>query len=313
MSSIKKSKFDIEKELYETKEQQILQLCQIMININYDKEIYNSMYLCKLFYHDIPLLQGLKSYMMKNYYEKRQHIIQFACMVGNYSRFYFLFRALNHDQIIQLYDRYRNDSLAHLACNIRPAFPNLSTKPEQETRGRYINLTDRLQILRFLFEETTINLNKKNIEGHTPIMIVVMDNQLEMFDFFIHYLNRYDINMKDNYGNSCLDLAASYLNDFSLLMVQKLCSIKSYKIHTKNIDYTTPIHTAKKFGNMKIVQELLPYFPSFIMEEETETNPNNENTDKINPDSTNSKPNSSNNNDITISYQESNVFNNNDK
>lgn len=138
---------------------------------------------------------------------------------------------------------------------------DLMTEDEQQLNSTFIAAHyGSINVLDFILNNYDSNINQLNHSDRTLLIeaIIGLNPNVE----FIKYLLEHDIeiNVLDFYGKSALYYAASSMNyDIVKLLLESGAFLNYYDASGYQIDSDTPLHTATKNNNIKLLELLLNY------------------------------------------------------
>ncbi len=129
--------------------------------------------------------------------------------------------------------------------------------PKLDINNALLNAAKQGQnVLEFLLGSTNFDINTKDKDGNTALMLAVRYNNTNSVNVLLNYYKKKleDINVKNNNGETALTLAIRYNNKDIIKHILKEANIE---INVKNNEGVSPLILAIKLDNQEIVQELI--------------------------------------------------------
>lgn len=129
--------------------------------------------------------------------------------------------------------------------------------PRLNIKRAFLNAAKHDQsLLEFLLEPTSFDINAKDQDGNTALMLAVMYSNTNSVNVLLNYYNKKleDINVKNNNGDTVLMIAIRYNNRD---IIKRILEESTIDINVKNNENISPLILAIRLGNEELAGELL--------------------------------------------------------
>ncbi|CDK30269.1 ankyrin repeat domain-containing protein [Candidatus Babela massiliensis] len=129
--------------------------------------------------------------------------------------------------------------------------------PKLDIKKAFLNAAKHDQsLLEFLLESTNFDINAKDQDGNTALMLAVMYSNTNSVNVLLNYYNKKleDINVKNNNGDTVLMIAIRYNN---IDIIKRILEESTIDINVKNNENISPLILAIRLGNEELSGELL--------------------------------------------------------